>query len=278
MLGNVLLGSRGQLAMDAVMLAASAYYVRPPARGGGRLSKATGFALIGGLVALLMGAETVLRTTGVESARSERQALSLVVHLEHKRGVSVAVKQLFGRSVMMEALVRVVDRTGSSVPPEAGRTLLDLLYGPIPRVFWPEKPFPWAARLGKFFFDRDTQSVGEVWAPNPTLVGVLYWDGLLPGVVIGMALWGIVVRFFYDYFMPLRNLSGALLHVTMLFFFFMLSNEGTDGAVLTLASCLGPAALGYFVLRAGPGADAADVDSAGPWTALSPSGAPEGAS
>jgi hypothetical protein len=278
MLGNVLLGSRGQLAMDAVMLAASAYYVRRPARGGGRLSKATGFALIGGLVALLMGAETVLRTTGVESARSERQALSLVVHLEHKRGVGVAVKQLFGRSVTMEALVRVVDRTGSSVPPEAGGTLLNVFYDPIPRAFWPGKPFSWTARLGKFFFDRDTRSVGEVWAPNATLVGELYWDGLLPGVVIGMALWGIVVRFFYDYLMPRRNLSGALLHVTMIFFFYMLGQEGTSDAVFTLASCLGPAALAYFVLRVGPGADAADVDSAGPWTALSPSGAPEGAS
>ncbi len=277
-LGDVLMGIRGPLVMDAVMLAAGAYYVRPPARRAGRLFKVAGFALIGGLVALLVGAQTVLRTTGVRGVLSGARVLSEVARQEKKSGVGGTVELLFERSIMMEALVRVVDRTGSSVPPEAGRTLLDLLYGPIPRAFWPEKPFPWAARLGRAFLGRDTDSLGEHWAPNPTLVGELYWDGLLPGVIVGMSLWGIVVRFFYDYFMPRRNLSGALLHVTMILFFYMLGQEGTDGAVLTLASCLGPAALAYFVLRAGPGADAADVDSAGPWTALSPSGAREGAS
>ena len=66
----------------------------------------------------------------------------------------------------------------------------------VPRAFWPGKPeFLMRREFAETFrvvhiLDQDTRI-------SVTVPGELYWNFDLPGVIVGMALWGLALRFLY---------------------------------------------------------------------------------
>ena len=86
----------------------------------------------------------------------------------------------------------VVDRVPDAYPFQYGKTMASILWAPVPRTAWPDKP---PVRLGPvispsvFGFDADRRT-----GDPPGLVGELWLNGGLIAVVLGMALFGALLR------------------------------------------------------------------------------------
>jgi hypothetical protein len=66
----------------------------------------------------------------------------------------------------------------------------------IPRVLWPDKPsFTMGRRFAETF--RVVHILDSETRVSVTVPGELYWNFDLPGIILGMALWGVALRFFY---------------------------------------------------------------------------------
>jgi hypothetical protein len=76
-----------------------------------------------------------------------------------------------------------------------GATMIGWIFAPVPRTVWSEKP---AVRpgieLGATVFNRGDRIRTGV---PPGLVGELYWNFHIPGVALGMALLGAILRYLY---------------------------------------------------------------------------------
>jgi len=83
------------------------------------------------------------------------------------------------------------------VPYARGETLfLPVLYMSVPRAFWPSKPyFAMGRQFGETF--RVVHILDQETRVSVTVPGELYWNFDLPGVIVGMALWGLGLRFLY---------------------------------------------------------------------------------
>jgi hypothetical protein len=101
------------------------------------------------------------------------------------------------RMAMINSVAVVIRDVGRWVPYARGGTLFTpAVTFFIPRLLWPDKPY---FTMGRTFaetfrvvaiMDRDTRVA-------VTVPGELYWNFDLPGILIGMALWGVALRFLY---------------------------------------------------------------------------------
>jgi hypothetical protein len=101
------------------------------------------------------------------------------------------------RMAMINSVAVVLRDVGRWVPYAYGETLFTpALTFFIPRILWPDKPyFTMGREFAETFrvvaiLDRDTRVA-------VTVPGELYWNFDLPGILLGMALWGAVLRFLY---------------------------------------------------------------------------------
>jgi len=101
------------------------------------------------------------------------------------------------RVALINSVAIVVRDVPRWVPYEKGETLfIPAMALFVPRFIWPDKP---AFSMGRDFgvkfrvvnvFDEKTRIA-------VTVPGELYWNFDLPGILVGMALWGFVVRLVY---------------------------------------------------------------------------------
>jgi hypothetical protein len=104
----------------------------------------------------------------------------------------------FKRRLSLISSVAVVVRdTPRWVPYAEGRTLfLPAFAYFVPRVIWPDKPsFTLGREFGETF--RVIHILDEKSSIAATVPGELYWNFDLPGIIVGMAVWGGVLRWFY---------------------------------------------------------------------------------
>lgn len=86
----------------------------------------------------------------------------------------------------------LVDRVPEAYPFQYGKTMFSVLWAPVPKTAWPEKP---PVRIGPvispalFGFDVDRRT-----GDPPGLVGELWLNGGLIVVIVGMALFGALLR------------------------------------------------------------------------------------
>lgn len=125
------------------------------------------------------------------------------------------------RMALITSVAVVIRDVGRWVPYAKGETLL----GPvvtffIPRVLWPDKPvFEPGKEFGKKFrvvpdFNRETHI-------DPTVPGELYWNFDLPGILVGMGLWGALMRLLYRRYGEFAG-GGPVrraIHVLMVYYF-----------------------------------------------------------
>lgn len=101
------------------------------------------------------------------------------------------------RLAMINSVAVVIRDTGRWVPYALGRTLFlpSLVYF-VPRAIWRDKPL---FRMGRDF--GETFRVVHILDPDTniaaTVPGELYWNFGLAGIVLGMGLWGVVLRWLY---------------------------------------------------------------------------------
>ncbi len=101
--------------------------------------------------------------------------------------------------------VIVLDISPSIIPYQYGSTFMDFFAQFVPRLVWRDKPLPIEYVV--------TQRVTGVESGSPfTIIGELYLNFLWPGVVMGMLLFGVLMRSVYDYLQrnP-RNLSVIII-------------------------------------------------------------------
>ena len=114
---------------------------------------------------------------------------------EHYAGATwIAVKHRLALINSVAAVVRDVPRW---VPYAQGGTLfypaVSLF---VPRFLWPDKPKHTLGREFGVTF-RVVHILDQKTSISPTVTGELYWNFDIPGVVVGMALWGFLMRVFY---------------------------------------------------------------------------------
>jgi hypothetical protein len=158
-----------------------------------------------------------------------------VGHLSSRSGESYresSVTQVGGRLALINSVAIVIRETGKSVDYQYGRTLSDALLGfTIPRVLWPEKPF---VSLGREFsrqFRIQPRWDDKTWVA-PTIIGELYWNLGLTGVIAGMFALGAILRAIYRGFgeSGLRNPLNTALYAGLLTP--LLSVESSVGAYI----------------------------------------------
>lgn len=112
-------------------------------------------------------------------------------------------------------LAHIVHSVPESFNPRFGSTFIKWILYPIPRSFWPGKPRNLGQVLGEVIYNQGVGVVGG--GTPPSVLGELYLNFLLPGVIIGMYVLGILVRAGYTYTAPQtsNNASGILLYGTV---------------------------------------------------------------
>jgi hypothetical protein len=99
-----------------------------------------------------------------------------------------------------------------------GRTILgDLVSRPIPRALWSDKPEPPRDKLIRTLWPVE----GKKGAINPEFSVLLYffWDFGIPGVAVGMLLFGVGARTLFEYFRSYRHSTAAQLLYSLALWF-----------------------------------------------------------
>lgn len=120
----------------------------------------------------------------------------------------------------VEILMAILERFPEDVDYQWGKTYAAFLFSPIPRFLIPEiKPYGGGVIVTQTIFP-------ELEVPNPehplenrfassgvvpTLVGELYLNFSLPGVIAGMFVYGVLLRFLYAYLLRNRKNIGLIL-------------------------------------------------------------------
>lgn len=100
----------------------------------------------------------------------------------------------------------VMNNVGSVLEWKNGKSLYTWLVAPIPRELWAEKPaIAIGGELGVLVYGNRRAGV------PPGLVGEMYWNLHLPGVLLGSLLFGIGLRYLHDNFAPRSSGHFALI-------------------------------------------------------------------
>lgn len=162
------------------------------------------------------------------------------IHLEHSKRLELTYRMVQdwdteqymtrswgtfkARMAMINSVAVVVRDTPRWVPFAKGETIfMPTLTYFVPRVLWPDKPIQ---RTGREFADkfRVTGGLDASTTIASTVVGEMYWNFGLPGVLLGMALMGAMMRWIYRRYGesqaldPLRRALYLLLLLSLLHF------------------------------------------------------------
>jgi hypothetical protein len=99
------------------------------------------------------------------------------------------------RLAMVNSVAAVARDVGRDVPYEKGKTLVEPLLSFVPRALWPDKPALDQLYFGEQF--RVTSVLARDSSIARSVVGELLWNFDLPGVVVGMFLIGLGMRYLY---------------------------------------------------------------------------------
>jgi hypothetical protein len=121
----------------------------------------------------------------------------IIRHWDLHQYVDASIGTVKMRLALINSVAVVIRDVGRWVPYAKGKTLfMPTLAFFIPRVIWPEKPV-W--RMGRDFGEtfRVVHILDQRTNIAVTVPGELYWNFDLPGILIGMALWGLALRWLY---------------------------------------------------------------------------------
>ena len=135
------------------------------------------------IFAVILSAMYAIR--GVKWRGTEGVALSVTVTgvLENTIG-----SRSFADVVTFAHVIRAIP---SQMNLQLGRTYSDLIFGPIPRSWWPDKPTPIGKEVGVLFYY-------QAGAVTPSMSAEAYLNFHLPGVIMAFLVFGYVSRVLYE--------------------------------------------------------------------------------
>jgi len=115
-----------------------------------------------------------------------------------------------------------------------GATVGDLVTRPIPRELWSGKPLPPGEKVVATVWPQYYPDLDPAFSP----LLVFYWDFGLPGVALGMGLFGLLARCFYEWFLRHRRVFGAQLIYAMGLWFVVVAARNDPVDTIVFASFL----------------------------------------
>ena len=232
------MGSRGQLfSMALIVLGAMQYSLYPhfPYR---KLLVAASFIIMSLLIGVILGTsfrEQKLRTIGMEEKINARDVLALNTDvLDKLLTLSISdIKEMGEQTIVrrmdsLDSLTVILNhserlKTAEEALGINGNIVKNLLWGLVPRFIWSEKPTisDFAIKFGNLY----NISSSEFNFQAVTIMGDLYRNFGMAGVVIGMFIMGIVLRIVYGWLMEKENPSSFAF---CLYFFFITSINYED--------------------------------------------------
>jgi oligosaccharide repeat unit polymerase len=124
-----------------------------------------------------------------------------------------AVDPLLNRSYQFDATTMILAKTPSGSDYRLGSTFEDLLWFYIPRQWWPDKPVSFGYSFAPQFFPGASLTASYA----PSMVGELYLNFGVLGVVGGFYLFGVVLRVCYEAFAGRKTQLAAAVYTILLF-------------------------------------------------------------
>jgi len=130
----------------------------------------------------------------------------------------------------LASFMHILKYIGEGLGPYYGRTFISLLYYPIPRVLWPNKPVSAGRLILLPFYPNQGGGVGL------SLTAELFLNFLFPGILIGMIFYGVISRAFYFYLKKnIKNRAVVLFYASVIFYW-IVGLSSTDFVTTTLPS------------------------------------------
>ncbi|HIF92028.1 MAG: hypothetical protein ABGX04_10680 [Myxococcales bacterium] len=140
----------------------------------------------------------------------------------------------------------IVRDTPSVSPFQQGRTLALFPVAFIPRLLWPGKP---EITLGQWITDTYGSGAHISSYTGPTFIGDLYLNFGVASVVIGMFVFGTVLRFFQTRFLGPHPTAVGILAAIVLIAQLIIKQIGSAAAVMsTTVFALAPVMITYFAV------------------------------
>lgn len=200
----------------------------------------------------------------------KRERLSLtyetVNQWSSERYLDRSVRLFMYRLAEVNSLAVVIRDVPRWVPYSRGETLISPLVFFIPRVLWPDKPkFLIGREFGVRF--RLVGILDKRTSIAATVPGELYWNFDLPGILVGMFVFGIMMRFIYRRYRERPGFDPVPTAIMMFVLIEMMMTVGghvamavTTCRTLILIEALRWLARHYGLLRAeAPGSDGGAV-------------------
>ena len=151
-------------------------------------------------------------------------AAELVSAAIEERNSAEFIPLIFRRFYGVESLTLIIDKVGKTTElRHPGDIFLSIPREFIPRGLWPEKPYGVGFQFIETFLPKEFGD--RLVAGPPTLVGELYWNLFLPGVILGMFAVGVIARCGNDWFASNRGMFGLAVYFPLANLFFAI-NEG----------------------------------------------------
>ena len=141
----------------------------------------------------------------------------------------------------------IIRETPKTVPFQGGWSIGYIALAYIPRVLWPGKP---TISIGQWITDTYGSGPRIQSATGPTWVGEFYLNFGVPGVIVGMASLGLLLRLIHEvFFRRSRTMPGLLAAGLVHYGMATTVGGGLVGGVNRVTFALGPLLALHFVLR-----------------------------
>jgi oligosaccharide repeat unit polymerase len=156
----------------------------------------------------------------------------------------------------VDKTAHIMENIPGKLPFAYGQTLITWVFAPIPRTLWPQKPIvSMGSVIGQEVYGtKDSEGKGA--GISPGFIAELYWNFGYVGVIAGMFIMGVCLKFLYATFKPYltSNRNAVLVYTPVMFAFsFVLMGVTFSQAVIDSLTQLIPLVLAiFFVGRVRP--------------------------
>jgi hypothetical protein len=147
----------------------------------------------------------------LETSRKFSKAIESASGWDRTKFMDESIKAFMNRMSLVYCVAAILRDVPEAVPYRFGETLVLAPIGLfVPRFLWPDKP---KITIGREFGEtfQLVNPIDQTTQIAPTFTGEFFWNFDLPGVIVGMFLFGAALRVFYERFGAGRDV-GPLRH------------------------------------------------------------------
>jgi oligosaccharide repeat unit polymerase len=213
----VFLGERGHFVFLVISLLVCYHYIKQRLK----LIPVSIFALILYLFLLLYGQ---YRELGLQNTNR------IVNKESYRLGTVITYKKLVENFDQLIRVKDIIKYVPEKLDYQYGKTFFNLLFKPIPSRIWPEKPQGAGYYVTKSLYPKHFTANASI---ATSLLGELYLNFHVVGIIVGMFLFGLVVSAFYK-FLAFNLSDFNVIIIYSLSFPYFFSELRGDFAVVTL--------------------------------------------